>query len=453
MATLREEAGSLGRLAVPIVLTHLGSMAMNTVDLLMIGRLNDARAMAGVAVAGTLIHGTVMFAIGLVMGIDPLVTQAHGARDARGQALALQRGVVVALLASALVTLVWAYNAPFLRLMGQEEATIVVASAYTRAQLFSAAPLLLYIALRQYLQGRGVVTPILVVVIVANLANILFNWIFIFGHLGFAARGAAGAGLATGAMRVFMLVGLLSVTALGRLHDGAWVPWSRAALSRRGLARVLAYGLPTAVQVSLEIWAFGAAMLMAGRLGATAAAAHITVLKLASITFMMPLGISVAACTRVGNFIGAGDRVAARRASWVALAMGAGVMALNAIVLWASGATLPGLFFGDAGAQGLEGVLPLAASIVPICATFQIFDGTQAVACGILRAQGRTLPAALINLVGYWVLALPVGWWMTFHLGLGLRGIWWGLALALALIALALLAWVGRYGPGSARST
>ena len=183
-------------------------------------------------------------------------------------------------------------------------------------------------------------------------------------------------------------------------------------------------------------------------LRAADASAHITVLNLAAMAFMVPMGVSFAACTRVGNLLGAGQPGRARAAGWVAFAMGAGAMGVSALVLISTGETIPALFFGDAEGVDVRAVLPLAASIVPICAAFQVFDGVQVVGCGILRGQGQTLPAALINLVGYWVLALPIGWWMTFHLDMGLRGVWWGLALALALVAVALVWWVHRYGPG-----
>lgn len=453
MSSMREELGALGRLTVPIVLTNLGTMAMGMVDLMMLGRLNDAQAMAGAAVANTWIHGTMMFAMGLVFGIDPIVTQAHGARDERRQALALQRGVVLALLVSVLVMLLWSISPHFLRLAGQGEGTVEVAALYTEAQVFSVAPFLVFIALRQYLQGRGVLAPILAVILAANLANALFNWVFIFGNLGAPALGVEGAGIATGATRVVMLVGLAGVTLLGRLHAGAWVPWSRAATTARGLGEVLRYGVPTAMQMSLEIWAFGCATLMAASLGDTAASAHVTVLNLAAMAFMVPMGVSSAACTRVGNLLGSGQPARARAASWVAFGMGAGAMGLSALVLVGTGDAIPALFFGDTDAADVRAVLPLAASIVPICAAFQVFDGIQVVGCGILRGQGQTLPAALINLVGYWLLALPIGWWMTFHLDMGLRGVWWGLALALALVALALVGWVYRYGPGRGHST
>jgi MATE family, multidrug efflux pump len=448
MSAAREEFGALARLAVPIVLANLGTMAMGVVDMMMVGHLNDPQALAGMAVANTWVHGTIMFAMGVVFGIDPIVTQAHGARDSRRLGLALQRGLLLAAVVSVAVMGLWLLTGSFLSLFAQDPATVAIADGYTRVQIFSVAPFLLFIALRQYLQGRGVLLPILWVVVLANLGNVLFNWVLVFGNLGFPALGVEGAGIATGLTRVVMLLGLVAITLGFGLHREAWVPWSRRVFDPKGLKQVLGYGLPTAFQMSFEIWAFGCATLMAGALGDTAASAHILVLNLAAMAFMVPMGISFAACTRVGNLIGEQRPGRARTASWVAFAMGAGVMTLSAVVLLVTGSTIPALFFADLTDPEVVEVLALTATIIPIAAAFQVFDGTQVVGCGILRAQGQTVPAAVINLVGYWVLALPIGWWMTFRLGLGLVGIWWGLALALSLVAVALVAWVAWKGPG-----
>lgn len=457
MSVAREEMSTLTKLAVPIVLANVGTMTMGMVDLMMIGQLGDPRGMAAVAVANTWVWGTLMFAMGLLFGMDPIITKAHGARAKRPEeserrlGLTLQQGLVLAVPISIGVMFLWTVVGSFLGLAGQNPGTIEVGVEYTRAQIFSVAPFLAFIVLRQQLQGRGVLIPIFVVIVAANFMNVLFNWMFIFGRLGFEARGVEGAGIATGLTRVVMLVGLVMFIRWGKLLKEAWVPWTREAWSKSGLADILRYGIPTAFQMSLEIWAFGCATLMAGQLGDTAASAHSIVLNIAAVAFMFPQGISYAACTRVGNLIGAEEERRARTAGRVAFAMGAGIMAVSALILITTGQAIPSLFF-DGTAADADQVLAQAAAILPIAAAFQVFDGTQVVGCGILRGQGQTLPAAAINLVGYWVLALPIGYWMAFHGGYELRGVWWGLALALALVAIALLWWVERRGPGSPRA-
>jgi len=226
------------------------------------------------------------------------------------------------------------------------------------------------------------------------------------------------------------------------LHAGAWVPWSRAALSAAELRKILALGIPVGVQTSLEVWAFSGAALLAGRLGATALAAHSIVLNMAALSFMMPLGVSLAAATRVGNLLGARRPDDAQRAAWVAIGLGAGVMAVSALVFVAFRHWLPRLYTPDAE------VIALSATILPIAAAFQLFDGAQVAGCGVLRGMGRTRPAALFNLISYWLLGLPLGAWLGLRAGLGLAGIWWGLCLGLAVVATLLVFFIRWRGPG-----
>jgi MATE family multidrug resistance protein len=174
-----------------------------------------------------------------------------------------------------------------------------------------------------------------------------------------------------------------------------------------------------------------------------ALAAHTAAISLASVTFTVPFGVAMAAVVRVGNLVGARSRRDAQRAAWVALAIGAAVMSVSALTFWLGRFRLPYIFTRE------PAVVVATAAILPIAAAFQIFDGLQVVGCGVLRGMGQTRPAAFFNLLGYYGLALPLAWWLGFRLRLGLPGIWWGLALGLASVALLLVAWIRRYGPGS----
>ncbi len=441
MNARREEMRALRRLALPIIATNLGTMLMGMVDTMMVGHLGDGQSLAAVVLANVWISGTMLLGMGIVFGMDPIVTRAHGARDAERMGLALQRGVVIALVIGVLLAGLWTYSDTFLLALGQDPATAQLAHEYTQAQLWTAPFFMVFVALRQYLQGRGILAPVLWVTVIANVFNALFNWTLIYGKLGMPAMGLVGAGVATALTRGLMLAGLLAMVFALRLQRGAWVPWSRRALEPSGIWEVLHYGIPTGVQLSLEIWAFGYSTLMAGRLGNLSAAAHGVVLNMASMTFMVPLGISLAAVTRVGNLIGQGRTERAQTTAWVAFALGAAVMVLAATFFLAARSWLPTLYTTD-----LE-VVALCATILPIAAAFQIFDGVQVVGSGILRGMGQTRPAAVFNLVGYWFLALPIGHWMAFETDLALRGVWWGLVIGLAVVAVCLLAWVHRRGP------
>lgn len=443
MATpLRREIRRLAQLAAPVVLTQVATMMLGVVDTLMVGHVG-VEALGAVALGHLWTFGTLVFAMGLLFGIDPIVSQAHGARQRARMGHALQRGIVLALLISVPCGVLWLYSGPALRLLGQDPALADGAAAYTRVQVWSVPFFLVYTVLRQYLQGRGIMRPALLTAVAANLFNVGANWVLIFGELGVPAMGSTGAGVATALTRLFLLVSLLAVVWRAQLLRGGWVPWDRSALRPSGLAELAHFGLPVGVQMGLEVWAFQLCTLLAGLLGATALAAHTIVLNLASLSFMVPLGISFASVTRVGNRLGAGDPEGAQRAAWVAFGMGAAAMGSSALLFVLLRHQLPLLYTSE------REVVALAATILPIAACFQLVDGVQAVGAGILRGMGNTRPAAAINVVGFYLLALPLAWWLAFRRGHGLSGIWWGIALGLAVVAVLLLLWVWRRGPAT----
>ncbi len=442
-ASLGAEARRIATLALPVVGAQLASMTLNVVDLLMVGRVG-VDALAAGSLGRLWIWGTMILGMGLVMGIDPLISQAHGARDRAALGLALQRGIVLALLASVPIGCLWLVTGPVLVAGGQDPALAPAATHYVLAQLPGLPAFLVFQVLRQYLQGRGIMWPALWVLVVGNVVNVVANWVLIFGRLGFPALGLTGAGIATALVQVFVLVLLAAFVLKLRLHRGAWAGWSRAALDLRGLAPILGLALPVSVQLGLEMWAFQLATLMAGHLGTAELAAHTVVLNLASLSFMVPLGISIGAVTRVGNLIGAGRPAQAQRAAWAAFLLGGGVMAVAGLAFLLGRDTFARWYVDD------PQVLALSAAVLPVAAAFQLFDGTQVVGGGILRGMGRTRPAAVFNLVGYYGLALPLSWWLAFRRGAGLAGVWWGLALGLAVVAVALVVHVARRGPARA---
>lgn len=440
---MRIEIRRLTTLAWPVAVTQISTMMLGVVDTLMLGRY-AVEALSAAALANVWVWGTLQLAVGTLYGLDPIVAQAHGAGDGRRAGIALQRGLVLSVVLSVPLALLWFGTEEFLRAMGQDPALAAAAERYTLVQLPSLPFFLAFFALRQYLQGREIVRPALWVLIGANLFNVVANYALIFGHFGFPRLGLEGAGIATGATRVASLAALATLVIRFRLHEAAWVPWSRHALAWPGLREVLALGIPVGVQTSLEAWAFLGAALIAGRLGTHALAAHTIVFNLAALSFMMPLGVALAAVTRVGNLIGARRLDDAQRAAWVAMAMAAGLMAAAAGVFLALRHQLPLLYTPDLVVVGL------AASILPIAAAFQIFDGLQVVGCGVLRGMGRTRPAAVFNAVSYWLLGIPLGAWLALSAGWGLAGVWWGLCIGLALVAASLVVWLRFRGPAHA---
>ena len=437
------EARKLSTLAAPIIITQVTSMLLGVVDILMVGHVGvDA---LGAASLGRLwLFGTMLMGMGILFGLDPVITQAHGRRDPRSLGVTLQRGILLALVVSIPLGVAWGFTGDVLILLQQKRDLARLAQTYAVVQIPSIPAILLFTVFRQYLQGRAIMRPAMWTAIAANGINILVNWVLIFGHLGFPAMGLKGAGIATTLTRIFMFLTLGGMLVGLKLHRGGWVPWSRRAFRLSGLREIAYYGLPVGAQLGLEVWAFEIATLMAGRLSKVDLAAHTIAINLASFSFMVPLGIALAAVTRVGNLIGEGRTKRAQTASWVALGMGAGVMTGSAVLFILLRGLLPRIYTTDAA------VIATTAGILPIAAAFQVFDGTQVVGGGILRGMGRTRPAAAFNLLGYYLLALPLAAWLTFARHLGLPGIWWGLSLGLASVAVMLVAWIWRKGPAHA---
>jgi MATE family multidrug resistance protein len=434
--TPRAEIRALLRLGLPVSLTQLGVMMLGVVDTMMVGHLGTT-ALDAAALGSLWVGGTAVFGIGLVFGMDPIVSQAHGAGERRRVALALQRGMVLAFVVTPPLAVSWWLTEPSLLLLGQSPELAAQAGKYVEIQIFSLLPYLAFFVLRQYLQGRGIVAPAVGTVVVANLFNAGANWVLIYGHFGFPEMGLEGAGLATGLTRCVMLLVLAGYTWAAGLHRGAWERPSMAAFELRGLAEIVRHGVPVSLQYALESWAFQISTLVAGTLGEATLAGHVIALNLASLSFMIPLGISQGASTRVGNLIGAGMPVAARRSAVLALLLGAGTMVASAVLFVALRHELPLLYTDD------PEVIAVAAGVLPIAAAFQLFDGTQGVGGGVLRGAGATRPAAVFNLLGYYVIALPLAA-LAVQAGMGLPGLWWGLCLGVALVAGALVWWIRK---------
>jgi MATE family multidrug resistance protein len=281
------------------------------------------------------------------------------------------------------------------------------------------------------MQAMGRVAPVLWTVLVANVLNAGLNWVFIYGNLGSPPLGVAGSSLATSISRWVMAILLLALS--GTAVYGRLRPWRKETGAIQPLLRMLRLGLPIGLQYLLEYGAFAAAALLMGVLGTTQMAAHQIAINLASFTFMVPLGVSTATAVLVGHAIGAGDEAQARRAAVAGIAVGTSFMCASAIVFRVFPVALARTYTGDAA------VVVLAATLIPIAGVFQVFDGIQAVAAGVLRGIGDTHAPAIINVVGFWLIGLPVSWLLAFRLGGGAVGLWWGIVVGLAAVALILL--------------
>lgn len=426
-ATLGTELVAAARLAAPVAFVQLGSMLMGVVDTIMLGHLSsEALAAGSLGHISTIVP--LMVCLGILSALDPLVAQAYGAGDDRAISAHLQRGIVLALaLAVPIVLLFWDVR-ELLRLLGQPAAILDDASAYVRAILWGTPAYFLFGAFRQPLQAMHVIRPAAVAIVVGNLVNVAGNWLLIFGHLGFPALGAAGSGYATSFSRWAMLAYL--VAASRRSLAPYWRGFEAEAFSPRRHLRLLRIGLPIGALNAVELGLFVGVALLMGRMGVEALGGHQIAINLASLSFMVPLGISGAAAARVGNAIGREDMAGARRSAAACLLLGAGVMVLFALLFGLLPGPLARLYTSDAT------VIAMAATLLPIAAVFQVLDGAQVVAAGVLRGAADTTFPAAMAVLGFWGIGFPFSWYLGFRAGWGPVGLWWGFTAGLAAVTL-----------------
>ncbi len=417
----------MARIAAPIVLINVGVQSMGVVDTLMVGRLGGD-AIAAVALGNFYFFNVSVFGLGLLCALDPVIAQAVGAHDNEGVARGLQRGIVMAIVVALGVMIVLMPGERLLHLLGQPEAVVDDTAAYARRRALGALPFFLFNVFRQTLQAMGPVRHILWAVLIANIVNAFANWVFIGGHLGAPALGVVGSGYAT-ALAMWTLAPLLLIFAWPLLKSSI-TPWRVETLHLGPLGRMLRIGVPIGAQWFFESFAFGLTTLFMGLLGAASLAGHEIALNMAALTFMVPLGISGAAAAVVGRAIGRGDLPAARRDAFAAVVCGVGFMCISAIAFIVAPGWLATRYTTEAA------TVAIAVSLIPLAGVFQVFDGLQAVTSGVLRGTGDTRIPALLHVVAFWGVGVPLGAYLGFRTGLRERGFWWGLVAGLAVAAL-----------------
>jgi len=420
------------RIAVPVVMAELGWMAMGVVDTIMVGPLGPAAI--GAAGVGTAMHlGFAIFGMGVLLGLDTLVSQAYGARDIKECHRWLFDGVTLALLMTVPVTALCLLLLWTLPSIGFHPDVLAPLRSYFAIILWSTPFLLVFAALRRYLQGMQIVAPIMFALVSANLMNAGANWVLIHGHYGFPQMGVAGSACATLISRIYMLSVLIVAVWYYDRGRGSGLWHVSRLVDRVRLWTLLRLGVPAASQVTAEVGVFALATALAGTLDPVSSASHQIALNLAGVAFMIPLGLGSAGAVKVGHAVGAGDPARAAASGWMAIALGAAFMIASGSLFFAVPHVLIGWFTKDAA------VLLVGTSLLRLAAVFQLFDGIQGVITGTLRGIGDTRTPMVVNLAAHWLLGLPVSYTLCFVLGWGVWGLWIGLSLGLIVTGVILL--------------
>ncbi len=403
---------------------------MGTVDAIMVGHVS-ATALAAVALGNLYFVTVTVFGMGTLMALDPIVAQAIGAREDVAVSRGIQRGIILALGMTVPTSLMLIPGVPLLTVLSQPPDVVPIAAEYALVSIPGILPLFAFVVFRQSLQAMHRVLPIVVVVALANIVNVILNWLLIFGALGAPALGAVGSGWASSMSRWFMAIGLLA--AAWKLLHSHLLPFRPEVLAGKPLVKMLRIGAPIGAQIQLEFGAFGVIALLMGLFGTVEMAGHQVAISLASLTFMVPLGMSAAAAVRVGHAVGRERPLEARRSAHAALLCGGLFMAVSAATLLVFPESFARLYTID------SRVVELAAVLIPIAGVFQIFDGLQVVSVGILRGLGDTRAPMVVSVLGFWLIGMPVSLYLGFRTNSGPPGLWWGLVVGLVVVACILL--------------
>lgn len=441
----RGEIRAMLALAWPMILTNLGQTAMNATDVMLMGRLGP-QALAAGALGSNLYFMPLIFGLGLMLATSPLMAtelgrKKHSVRDVRRT---VRQGLWLAMFACIPI---WAFlwNAETILVwMGQEPALAAQAGTYVRWLQWAMLPFFCYIVLRSFIAALERPAWAVVIVFAAVALNAVLAWGLMFGRLGLPDMGIAGAGLATSLASVFMFIGLAVVVSMERrfrryqIFGRFWrADWPR-------FRTLLKLGLPIGGILAFEVTIFNAAAFLMGLISPASLAAHAIAIQLASIAFMVPLGLNQAVTVRVGLAFGARDREGISRAGWTAYAIGVGFMALTATTMFTIPRPLISAFI-DIGDPTNAEVVGLAVTFLAFAALFQVADGAQAVASGMLRGLHDTKVPMVFAAIGYWGIGLPLGVLLAFPMGYEGSGIWTGLFIGLAVVALLLLSrWLRR---------
>jgi MATE family multidrug resistance protein len=439
------EVRAMLALAWPLIVTNLSQTAMTTTDIVFIGRLGP-HALAAAALGTNLYFACLIIGIGIVSAAAPLIASElgrfrHSVRDVRRTfRQAMWTAIAVAI---PIWAILWQAE-PILLLLGQEPALAHAAAGYVHTLQWAVLPFLFYIVVRSLISAMERPLAALWIGLLGIVINALAGWALILGNFGFPRLGLPGAGIATTFSTSLLFLGLALYLVIDRrfrryrFFGRFWRPdWAR-------FREVWRLGLPIGGTLAFEVTIFNAAAILMGLIGATSLAAYAIALQIASLTFMVPLGLSQAVTVRVGRAYGARDPEGVRRAGWTAFVLSISFMLLSATVMLTLPRPLIGAFL-DLSDPGNGAVIALAVTFLGFTGLFQVMDGTQVVGAGMLRGLHDTRIPMLFAAIGYWGLGFPLGALLGFWFHLEGAGVWIGLAAGLGVVgALMITRWTMR---------
>jgi MATE family, multidrug efflux pump len=429
---LARELKEMLRLALPLVFGQLSAIGMNVIDAMLAGHL-DAHTLGAVAVGTSVWSLALVAAIGVMMALPPSVAQLNGAgRRHEIGALFRQALWLAALLGLLLFAAVRILGPRLVGAIGVDATLIPDVTRFLHAISFGAPALALFFALRGLSEGFGLTRPTMYFSLLGLTLLGPIGYVLMYGRLGLPSLGALGSGIATAIVLWIEALAFLAYIAM-RHHYRELGIFSRFDRPNPvAIRELLRIGVPMGVSLFMEASLFVAVALAIGTLGTDVVASHQIAINVASVTFMVPLGIAMATTVRVGHAVGRADGDGVRDAGLIGLLMTLIVQGVSALLMLTLPRHIAALYTADAA------VIALAAQLLVLAGFFQLSDGMQVAASGALRGLKDTRVPMLITTFAYWGVGMPVGWWLAFRAGYGARGMWMGLIAGLSMAAILL---------------
>ena len=430
--TYRTQYGVSLKLAYPVMVGQLGQILVSVADSIMVGKFLGTIPLAAISLAVSILIIPMVFAIGVAFGLTPLIAGADGKDDPAEAVKYFKNGLVLNSVLGLVVYGVLAIFAQFAHLLGQDERVVSEAMPYLHIVGFSIVPMMAFFAFKQFAEGLSDTKAGMRVSLVANLLNILLNYPLITGWGPFPELGLAGAAVSTLGTRFLMVAGMAIYIRKHKKFAAYWSHWRSTEITWRSIRDILAIGVPSGLQLVFEAGAFAMSGVIVGMIGPVQQAAHQIALNIASVSYMMVSGLGAAATIRVGNQLGRRDIPMLRLAGQSLFHLTLAMMVLTMILLIGLRNFLPEFYSSDPEVLQYTAVLMIAAGI------FQLPDGLQATTLGALRGVQDVNIPTIIAFMSYWVIAVPMCYYLGITEKMGPLGVWIGLTIGLLLASIAL---------------
>lgn len=430
-ARVSREIGATMRLALPLILAQLAAVGSNVIDAVLAGHVS-AHVLGAVAVGASIWSLAIVSGIGMMMSVPPSISQLDGAGRRHEVGAVFRQAVWLALGMGVLLWFAVRHAEPLIRLIGVSPGLYVDVGEFLRAISWGAPALTCYFALRGLSEGLSMTRPSMYFSFGGLVLLVPLGYVFMFGKLGLPPQGARGCGIATATVLWLEMLAFGIYIIAHRNYRGLGLfdhfEWPQ----RRRIGALVHIGLPMAITLLAEAGLFVAAALLIGTMGEDMVASHQVALNVASLFFMIPLGLAMAITVRVGNAVGRGDAAGIRYAGFCGIGLTLVTQLISACLMLGFPHAIASLYTHD------KTVIELAVQLLLLAGLFQFSDGVQVASNGALRGLKDTRVPMAITLFAYWMVGMPVGWWLAFHVGLGARGIWMGLIAGLSMAAVLL---------------